>query len=194
MKKDDNRLYEKFGQLLRLVHFQHLKKHSSMTDPSRGQGRVIAALKMQSEVSTKDLAYLLGIRTQSLNELLSKLEKKEFITREQSSDDKRIILVKLTEKGRLEKQEPPSFFKIFNCLDEDEQKNLSNYIERIVTSLKDEIEYSDDEQTWIDSVKERFGENFDRLIAMRHGIPPHIDICHHSHSNRKRKSGKDKER
>ena len=44
-------------------------------DSRRGQGRVLAILKMQPEISQKELLYLLDMRPQSLGELLSKLEK-----------------------------------------------------------------------------------------------------------------------
>lgn len=66
-------LFEKVMRLQWLLQRQHLKTHGErvpFSDPTRGQGRVLALLKMQSEISTKDLSYLLNIRQQSLSELL----------------------------------------------------------------------------------------------------------------------------
>jgi len=180
MSKNIIDLQEKLQRLTWLAYIYQKKdciEHGSMADPSRGQGRVLAALKMQPEISTKDLAYLLGIRTQSLNELLGKLERKGFITRMQSERDKRVILVKLTEKGKLEKQQDSSESKLaalFDCLNEEEQKNFGEYLERIIAMLEAQVgeEPNDAEFEWMNAARERFGENFDQLLAMRHGSNP----------------------
>lgn len=85
-------------------HLRAYAERGPMADPTRGQGRIIAILKMQDSISTKDLSYLLDIRISSLNELLSKMEKADYIKREPSESDKRVMLVKLTEKGKDEQQ------------------------------------------------------------------------------------------
>lgn len=66
----------------------------------RGKGRVLVTLALQDGMSQRDLAYILGIRPQSLGETLGKLEREGFITRERSDTDKRTIVVKLTDAGR----------------------------------------------------------------------------------------------
>ncbi len=53
----------------------------TIADPARGQGRILAMLKIQPKIKTRELAYLLGIRQQSLNELLNKLEKSGHVER-----------------------------------------------------------------------------------------------------------------
>lgn len=55
-----------------------------MADVTRGQGRVLTVLQNTDNISTKDLAYVMGIRQQSLNELLKKLEKKGYVVRKPS--------------------------------------------------------------------------------------------------------------
>ena len=55
--------------LLRQQQMTEMAVHGPFADTSRGQGRVLALLKIQPEISTRDLAYLLNIRQQSLNEL-----------------------------------------------------------------------------------------------------------------------------
>ena len=72
---------------------------SDIGNLSRGQGRVLAILKRKDNISTKNLAIILGISISALNSLLTKLEKNGFIIKEQSNEDKRIFLVKLTDKG-----------------------------------------------------------------------------------------------
>lgn len=49
----------------------------------------MAFLKLRDGIRTRDLAYLLDIRISSLNELLAKLEKNGYITREPSQEDRR---------------------------------------------------------------------------------------------------------
>lgn len=94
------------------INFSHLQwllhnyvQHGPMADPTRGQGRMLTMLQLQDGISTKDLSYLLGIRIASLNELLSKLEKTGYVTREPSEIDKRVMIICLTDKGRNEKRE-----------------------------------------------------------------------------------------
>ena len=103
MDEKEMELYEKLSRLQWLIQRSRLKDHvknGPVGDPTRGQGRVLAMLRIQPEISSKDLAYLLGIRQQSLNELLNKLEKKGYVTRVPSETDRRVMLVRLTEQGK----------------------------------------------------------------------------------------------
>lgn len=72
------------------------KEHNIYENRNEGQGRVLALLKIQPEIATKDMAYLLGIKQQSLNELLKKLEKSGYVKRKPSKEDKRVMIVCLT--------------------------------------------------------------------------------------------------
>lgn len=96
-------LYEEMSRLQWLLQKQHLKTHAAvgpMADTSRGQGRILAFLRIKDAISTKDLSYMLDIRISSLNELLAKLEKAEYITREPSETDKRVMLIYLLDAKR----------------------------------------------------------------------------------------------
>ena len=54
--------------LLHRYHQQNHRHFGPMGDPRRGQGRVLAILKLQPEISQKDLSYLLDMRAQSLGD------------------------------------------------------------------------------------------------------------------------------
>lgn len=176
MNETHMELYEKLGKLLRLMHKQHLRAYAErgpMADPTRGQGRIIAILKMQDGISTKDMSYLLDIRISSLNELLSKMEKAGYIKRESSEADKRVMLVRLTEKGKNEQQQELNPGKIFDCLSDDEQKAFEEYLDRVIASIEtnwgDELG-EDEREWWMREARERMGdEMFERLASMRHG-------------------------
>ncbi len=70
-----------------------------------GRGRVLATLALQDNLTQRDLAFILGIRPQSLGELLGKLEADGFITRQRSETDKRAVKVSLTDAGRARAEE-----------------------------------------------------------------------------------------
>jgi DNA-binding MarR family transcriptional regulator len=172
MNQYEFELQEKLLRLSTLLRYQSHKNHlefAPMVDPSRGQGRVLAALKMQPEITTKDLAYLLGIRPQSLNELLAKLEKNGYITREPSEADRRVIVNRITEKGRNETQQTADLIDIFGVLNEEEQKRFGEALDRLIAALEEELGEvrDDDELAWLQAARERLGGNFDALLEMR---------------------------
>ncbi|KAB1644901.1 MarR family winged helix-turn-helix transcriptional regulator [Gulosibacter chungangensis] len=142
-----------------------------VADPTRGQGRIIAALKLQDAVPTKDLAYILGMRVASLNELLGKLERAELITREPSEADKRVILIKLTEEGRSTEQFKPQRPDAFSTLSEEEQEQLGEYLDRIIEHLESQLGDADeapdeDFERWSEQARARMGEeNFARWMS-----------------------------
>lgn len=144
MIKFDQELMEQFMRiqwLLSRYFHHHMRNHSPMGFPYSGQGRVLKLLKMKPEIAQKDLSEILGMRPQSIGELLSKLEKKGYITRTPSPDDKRVTIVHLTDKGRdaddFESEQSLST-DIFNCLTKEEQAQLKDYLNRIIKELMNE--------------------------------------------------------
>lgn len=136
-------LYEKLATLQHLLMRQRFARKGAgpLADPMRGQGRILALLKIKDGVSTKDMSGVLGIRTSSLNELLSKLESKEYVVREQSEEDKRVMIVKLTDKGR-EVEQPSGALgavDMFDCLNDDEKKTFGEYLDRMIAHVGAEI-------------------------------------------------------
>jgi len=153
-----NELHQKLSRLQWLLHKQQIRRYADggpMADTTRGQGRILAVLKLKDGISTKDLSYLLGVRVSSLNEILTKLEKSGHVTREAYEEDKRVMLVKLTEKGKSE-EGPGSaeFGDIFACLSEQEQQNFGEYLDRVLAALTEKLGYDDEEE-------------FDRMMAAR---------------------------
>ncbi|MDR3063582.1 MAG: MarR family transcriptional regulator [Methanobrevibacter sp.] len=153
------------SQFMELAHiYRHLARHHRHhhkikgIDPYKGQGRVISLLKIQPEIMQKELGYLLDISTQALAEILNKLEKKGYITREQSKKDRRSFVIKLTDSGR--EAVPEENYKrnynyieeSFDCLDDEEQENLINYLDKIIENIENEI----DGNEFIKFFRERF--------------------------------------
>lgn len=132
-------IVEQLQQLQMLMHrtsFQSFRGGGTVRSPHRGQGRVLAILAMKPEISQRELTYLLAMRKQSLAELLAKLEKNGYITREPSQEDKRVMTIKLTREGVKAAEgmgdDRPETEKIFDCLNGEELTAFSEYLDRII--------------------------------------------------------------
>jgi len=136
----DNELFHKLARLQGLMHRRHMSgMHGPAADATRGQGRILALLRLHDGVSTKDLSYLLGVSVSSLNELLAKLEKNGYVTREPSEEDKRIMLVKLTEKGRDEKVPGGDPDDILSALTDEERRTFSELLDKLIAALSESL-------------------------------------------------------
>jgi len=142
----NNELNEKLAMLQYLMRKKRMRGRP-MADTMPGQGRILALLKMRDGVSVQDLSYLLGLAVSSVSELLGKLEKGGYVTREQSGQDKRVTIVKLTEKGRNEQmQNDADLYDAFSCLSEKEQKTLGEFLDRIIDGLKKNFGFDENDE------------------------------------------------
>lgn len=161
-------LYKKLGHIGRLTHLwaaqQRERTGSRRIDTTRGQGRILAALKLKDGIATRELAYVLGIRVPSLNEALSKLENAGYIVREPDPRDRRVQLITLTDSGRaltgqLGEGEPESD-NIFEVLTEQERTNLSDYLDRLIVRMHEDLpDLEADRQEWEKAARERMGDD-----------------------------------
>ncbi len=165
-------IYEKLSTLQWLMKRRqmfHQAEAGPFADATRGQGRVLAMLKIQPEIATKDLSYLLGIRQQSLNELLNKLEKSGYVERRPSDADRRVMVVHLTDKGETIPQPSSDYEELLGCLSQEELQQFGRYLDRIIAAFRaqeggDETAMED----WMERARERMGgEQFERLMSMR---------------------------
>ncbi|BDR56577.1 MarR family winged helix-turn-helix transcriptional regulator [Xylocopilactobacillus apis] len=180
MENNDYEIQHKLMHLQMLLKKWHMKnrmEHGPFSDPTFGQGRVLALLKMQDKISSKDLSFLLNIRPQSLNELLNKLEKAGYIERTPSEEDKRVILVHLTEEGRKASEEVAPVNKVFNSLNSEELNQFSDYLDRIISNLESEVGNDEDDEMrreWMLKARERFDDpRFEHMMHMHPHCGPH---------------------
>ena len=114
--------------------FQGLQDHSAY----RGRGRVLSILKERPEISRKELEGQLNISRQALNELLGKLEKGGLVVRTPSETDRRVMMIRLTEKGRVAAVESDEGIHpltgLLSCLNEEEKASFSDYLDRILNA------------------------------------------------------------
>lgn len=153
-----------------LQQLQMLMQRSSLHNfmgrahnPHRGQGRVLAILKMKPEISQRELTYLLNMSKQSLAELLAKLEKNGYITRESSEEDRRVMTIKLTEKGEKAaddvNNETSEAAEILDCLNDQELASFSEYLGRIIMRYEEQFPDEDFEQRrkFLEEFMSRYG-------------------------------------
>jgi DNA-binding MarR family transcriptional regulator len=168
-------LCEQFMRLETLIQryqSQIFSQAGSAMNPHKGQGRVLSLLKMQPEIGQKELGYLLDMSKQALAGVLVKLEKSGYITRTQSEKDKRSYDIKLTEAGREaapDGDDRDSEYQVgaaFDCLSDEEQHTLSEYLARVITAFNELL--GDDEDDYAEFVRERF---FARHGFSEHGMP-----------------------
>lgn len=167
-----NGLHERFHRLHRLVRRRRAEDRNHdgpLADTTRGRGRVLAALQMQSPIPTRELAYLLDIRQQSLNELLRKLQADGLVERIPSESDRRVMMVGLTEAGgRARIGERRTDY--LAALDDEEAATLAGLLDKLIDALETElgVDAEDDLADWKDSARRRMGdERFEAMMRMR---------------------------
>lgn len=124
-------LYHKFIFINQILK----KRNANDKNITHGQGRIIAILNKREGLSTKELSEILNIKVTSLNETLNKLIKKGYLEKRASPEDKRVLLIYLTDKGRELKPPKPKDLDIFDCLSEDEKENLDRYLDLIASEI-----------------------------------------------------------
>ncbi|MBQ4254122.1 MAG: MarR family transcriptional regulator [Erysipelotrichaceae bacterium] len=103
----------------------------------RGNGRLLATLVRNPEgISQKQLAEKLEIRPQSLTDALEVLERDGMIVRERDDKDRRVITVKITEKGRetekvIRSVRHKTADEVFAPLDEKKTQVLADLLDEI---------------------------------------------------------------
>lgn len=168
---------EQLQQLQMIMHRTAFFNSRKMHNPFRGQGRVLAILKLKPEMSQKELTYLLNMSKQSVAELIKKLEKDGYVTREPLEGDKRMMNIKLTEKGKEAAEHAedtsPENIQFLDCLNDDELAIFSGYLERIIKQYQEQFPDDDFEQ------RRHMMENFMANYGPAHHGPAHHGPGHH---------------
>lgn len=105
-----------------------------------GQARVLTMVSMQEGINQKDLAFLLGIRPQTLGEMLQRLEERGLIERKKSDTDGRAIQVSLTNEGRaraaeIAERRALAAADMFAVLSDEEKDQLSAILDKLGDEL-----------------------------------------------------------
>ena len=145
----NNNLTNTFLETNHLLHKYSMiwyGKNFGGLDPRQGQGRILTALRRMNNIGQKELGYILDIRPQSLGELLQKLESNGYIRRTRSQNDKRALIIELTDKGETFQIQKPNYDELFTELSFTEKKILKSALEKISAQLTELIEKETEEE------------------------------------------------
>ena len=106
---------------------------------------LIVADSYEDGVRQKALVEELDISPAAVSELVSKLEKDEYVTREADQSDKRATLIKLTDLGKaraaeLADERNERFSKLFTDLTDKEKDQLLKLLEKLTAEDEEEEE------------------------------------------------------
>jgi DNA-binding MarR family transcriptional regulator len=138
-------MIEKLDQYRWLWRKQRQRKYAfsgALSDPTSGQGRIVALLKITDGISTRQITTLFGTHFSTTTQLIEKLEKDGYVVKKPSPEDKRVQIVKLTGKGKaLEQDEQTDDITdtITACLSEAERKTFCGYLDRIIDVLQNDL-------------------------------------------------------
>ena len=139
MAKNTNRkLNELLVNLFRTVMDSEAKAviTEEFKDISNNDMHIIEAIDIQEPRRMSEIAKRLSVTVGTLTTNMNNLEDKGYIVRERSTEDKRVVLVSLTEKGRKAFFHHRDFHKkmirsIVSDLDEDEMKVLIRCLKKL---------------------------------------------------------------
>ncbi len=129
------KLYGQFFKCFSLLKY----KNQTELPIGPGQLRVLAEIAKTDNLNQKAIQEKFEVRASSVSNMLAKLEKYEFIVRTRDSEDKRNMLIQITDKGRefvdihyfTQKQTAQDFF---GALTQEEQEELSYYVLKLIKS------------------------------------------------------------
>lgn len=109
----------------------------------QGQGKILLALSQNNGLSQKELATRLDLTAQSTAEFVNKLVKKGFVTKEKSTTDRRMTIIRITDLGRQTTTMESSVPEFLNALSDEELDQFANILTKINTHLYAEIDNAD---------------------------------------------------
>ena len=127
-------LVETFNDILYIE--EKALKEGSFNDVSITEVHTIEAIGMYEKKRMSEVAKTLDITVGTLTVAVNKLVKKDYVQRFKSEDDKRIVLIGLTKKGRLLYRVHDKFHKdmvreTINGMSEDETRILAEALGRL---------------------------------------------------------------
>lgn len=119
------------------IHSRYLVRQVGLTGP---QLAILQELSRQGNISTGELAKAISLSQATVTGILERLEKKDLVERTRSDNDRRRVIVNVTENCiRLLENAPSqlqeSFVNTFHELEEWEQSMILSSLQRIVSMM-----------------------------------------------------------
>lgn len=149
MTTNNRELFNSFGKLMQNRAFLMAVAHQHHFDGrgpernGRGQVRLLQLLvDSPAGLTNAEIAEILDIRPSSVSATLSRLEEAGLIVREPSSRDKRVVIVRLSEKGQKMASHRDQGVadladQLFGNLSDDEQAELQRLLDKVSVNAAD---------------------------------------------------------
>ncbi len=148
MQKIEEKAKELGEHIHNLVHHFILKQHSNNAalcsdNLSKQEVRVVETLGKKGPCIMSELADNIMLAVSTLTGIVDNLVEKKLVRRERSEEDRRIVRVKLTPKGKdiyqaHEENHMQMSFGLLNSLDEEEQELLVQLFRKINNKIQEE--------------------------------------------------------
>jgi len=127
-------------QIIRAIdlHSKKLERESGLTGP---QLLVMKAIIQADPATAGQVAREVNLSQATVTSILDRLERKVYLCRERSNEDKRKVLIHLTEAGRVVLEQAPAlmqenFILGFERLEEWEQSLILSSLQRVANMMK----------------------------------------------------------
>ena len=115
-----------------------VKKHGLEISPA--QARIMYVLWRRESIPIGELGVMTSLKKSTMTSMLDRLEKAGFLTRTDSKEDRRIILVQRTDKDKAWEKDYVNISKemervVFKGFDERERDQFEAYLRRILENL-----------------------------------------------------------
>ncbi|WP_100655593.1 MarR family winged helix-turn-helix transcriptional regulator [Alteromonas flava] len=122
------------------LYSKKLKKETGLTSP---QLLVLHEIDNQDGVLAKDIANAINLSSATVTSILDRLEANQYVVRERSEQDKRKVLLHLSERGKQAMQDSPRplqahFIQRFDQLEPWEQSMMIANMQRIASMMNAE--------------------------------------------------------
>lgn len=136
-----NELFVKLFRNINAIEEQSIK-NDVYKDVTTNDMHVIEAIGLGSPKNMTTVAKSLAVTTGTLTISMNSLVKKSFVDRVRSEEDRRVVLVSLTEKGKLAFEHHKNFHEemiseIVSQLSEEEKKILAKSLDSLYTFFTD---------------------------------------------------------
>ena len=124
------------------------RNHADKTLRFQGQGKILLALSQADGLSQKDLATRLNLSVQSTAEFVNKLVKKDLVSKEKSTTDRRKTIIRLTNLGQqTASAETAKIPEFLTGLSDTELDQLTAILTKINNNLYAEIDAASPTET-----------------------------------------------
>ena len=139
-------LVQLYGDILKIE--EKSLQEGEFSDLSVTEIHIIEAIGINGSRTMSEIAHDLSITVGTLTTAINKLIKKEYVERKRIEEDRRVVLIHLTKKGKLayrlhEKFHNDMINETISGLKEDEEEILISSLERLNVFFKEKYELID---------------------------------------------------